>query len=142
MEEKFEIVSVDTHSDLHNHTRGSDGKQSSFRFLLRASNKGKDIVSISDHDSVKGYKNLANDLYSVIETIKEDKSYSSNKIGEIIEMLEGIKILKGTELITSYNGCIIEVLGYNFDVDKMEQEIRKIKNNSRTKSNRCIIWGI
>lgn len=141
MKEKFEIVSVDTHSDLHNHTKGSDGKQSSFRFLLRASNKGKDIVSISDHDSVKGYKNLANDLYSVIETIKEDKSYSSNKIGEIIEMLEGIKILKGTELITSYNGCIIEVLGYNFDVDKMEQEIERLKTTVEQKATDALYEG-
>lgn len=41
MEEKFEIALVDVNSDIHNHTKGSDGRQSSFRFLLRASKKHK-----------------------------------------------------------------------------------------------------
>ena len=44
--------------DMHNHTTGSDGKQSPLLFLLRASNRGKDTVSMSDHDSVKGYTQL------------------------------------------------------------------------------------
>ena len=126
MEERFEIMPVSVNADIHNHTRGSDGRQSAFRFLLRAAHNSKNIVSMSDHDSVKGYKNLENDLYSVVETIKADKSYEPSKI---IEMLESIKILKGTELITSYNGVIIEVLGYNFDVDKMQSEIERLTDD-------------
>ena len=130
MEEKFEIVPVNINADIHNHTRGSDGRQSAFRFLLRASHNAKNIVSMSDHDSVKGYKNLENDLYSVVETIRADKSYEPSKI---IEMLENVKILKGTELITSYNGVIIEVLGYNFDVDKMQEEIERLRTTVKRK---------
>ena len=129
---------VDINSDIHNHTKGSDGRQSSLRFLLRASHNGKNIISMSDHDSVRGYKNLENDLYSVVGTIREDKSYDPSKI---IEMLEGIKILKGTELITSYNGVIIEVLGYNFDVDKMEQEIDKLKTTVQRKPYEALYEG-
>ena len=53
---KFEIVPIDINVDLHNHTKGSDGRQRSLRFLLRASSKGKNIVAITDHDSVKGIK--------------------------------------------------------------------------------------
>ena len=52
---KENINIQDTTADLHNHTTGSDGTQSPLRMLLRASNRGKNIVSISDHDSVKGY---------------------------------------------------------------------------------------
>mgnify|MGYP004608003961 FL=1 len=62
MKEKFEIVPVNVNADIHNHTKGSDGRQSAFRFLLRASHNAKNIVSMSDHNSVKGYKNLENDL--------------------------------------------------------------------------------
>lgn len=138
MEEKFEIVPVDINSDIHNHTNGSDGRQTSFRFLLRASHNGKNIISMSDHDSVKGYKNLENDLYSVVETIRADKSYDPSKI---IEMLESIKILKGTELITSYNGVIIEVLGYNFDVDKMQEEIDRLKSTVQRKTYEALYEG-
>jgi len=138
MEEKFEIVPVDVNSDIHNHTKGSDGRQSSLRFLLRASHNGKNIISMSDHDSVRGYKNLENDLYSVIGTIKEDKSYDPTKI---IELLESVKILKGTELITSYNGVVIEVLGYNFDVDKMQEEIDRLKTTVQRKPYEALYEG-
>ena len=138
MDEKFEIVPVDINSDMHNHTKGSDGRQSSFRFLLRASQNGKNIISMADHDSVRGYKNLENDLYSVVGTIKEDKSYDPTKI---IQMLESIKILKGTELITSYNGVIIEVLGYNFDVDKMQEEIDRLKTTVQRKPYEALYEG-
>lgn len=138
MEEKFEIMPVSVNADIHNHTRGSDGRQSAFRFLLRAAHNSKNIVSMSDHDSVKGYKNLENDLYSVVETIKADKSYEPSKI---IEMLENIKILKGTELITSYNGVIIEVLGYNFDVDKMQSEIERLKTTVQKKPYEALYEG-
>ena len=138
MEEKFEIMPVSVNADIHNHTRGSDGRQSAFRFLLRSAHNSKNIVSMSDHDSVKGYKNLENDLYSVVETIKADKSYEPSKI---IEMLESIKILKGTELITSYNGVIIEVLGYNFDVDKMQSEIERLKTTVQKKPYEALYEG-
>ena len=125
MENKFEIMSIETNSDTHNHTRGSDGRQTSFRAMLRAYNQGINVMAITDHDSVRGFRNLEEDIYSVMGKIKDDKSYDPTKI---LEMLENIKLLKGTELITSYNGVIIEVLGYNFDIEKMETEIENLKS--------------
>lgn len=138
MEEKFEIVPVNINSDIHNHTKGSDGRQSSLRFLLRALNNNKNIAAITDHDSVRGFKNLENDLYAVVETIKDDKSYDSSKI---LELLEKVKILRGTELITSYNGVIIEILGYNFDVEKMEEEIQQLKSTVQEKPYEALYKG-
>ena len=58
-------------ADLHNHTTGSDGTQSPLRMLLRASNRGKNIVSISDHDSVKGYTQLRNQIAEKLEELEE-----------------------------------------------------------------------
>lgn len=123
--EKFEIIPVDCiDADMHNHTKGSDGTQRSIRLLLRAAGKGKNIVAMTDHNSVKGFENLERDLYTVVETIKADKSYDPQKM---IDILEQIKLIIGTELITKYNKVEIEVLGYNFDVEEMKKQMQILK---------------
>jgi len=138
MENKFKIKPIETNSDTHNHTKGSDGRQRSFRAIIRAYNQGINVMAITDHDSVRGFRNLEEDIYSVMRTIKEDKSYDPTKL---LEMLENIKILKGTELITSYNGVIIEVLGYNFDIEKMEVEIANLKSTIKEKPYEALYKG-
>ncbi len=138
MEEKFEIMPIELNTDAHNHTRGSDGRQTTFRTMLRAYNKGINTIAITDHDSVKGFRNLERDMYSVMGTIREDKSYDTSKI---LEMLENMHIIKGTELITSYNGVIIEVLGYNFDIEKMESEIANLKTTVKEKPYEALYKG-
>ena len=137
MENKFEIICM-TPKELHTHTRGSDGRQTTFRDMIRVYNRmsagennKKIIMSITDHNSVQGYRNLEKDIYAVMGSIRVDKSYDVSKI---LEMLENIKIIKGTELITSYNGVAgVEILGYNFDLDKMEKEIEYLKTTVKEK---------
>lgn len=136
--EKFEITPIGLKADMHNHTKGSDGKQRSLRFLLRAAGKGKNIVAMTDHDSIKGFENLENDLYTVVETIRADKSYDPQKM---IDILEQVKLLTGTELITTYNGIVIEVLGYNFDIGKMKEEIQRLKTTVQKKSYETLYEG-
>ena len=138
MEEKFEIVPIDVNADIHNHTRGSDGRQTSFRAMLRAYNEGLNVMALSDHDSVKGFRNLEKDIYSVMGTIRADKSYNPSKI---LEMFENLKLIKGTELITSYEGVIVEVLGYNFDLEKMEDEIEYLKSTVKEKPYEALYKG-
>ena len=138
MENKFEIMPIEVNSDNHNHTRGSDGRQRTFRAMLRAYNKGINVMAITDHDSVRGFRNLEEDMYSVMGTIKEDRAYDPSKV---LEMLENMKILKGTELITSYNGVVIEVLGYNFDIEKMETEIANLKATIKEKPYEALYRG-
>lgn len=138
MENKFEIMPIEVNSDNHNHTRGSDGRQRTFRAMLRAYNKGINVMAITDHDSVRGFRNLEEDMYTVMGTVREDKSYNPDKL---LEMLENIKIIKGTELITSYNGVVIEVLGYNFDIEKMETEIANLKFTIKEKPYEALYKG-
>ena len=139
MNQKFEIVPIDVSADIHNHTRGSDGAQTSFRAMLRAYSEGFNIMALSDHDSVRGFRNLEKDLYSVMGSIREDKSYDPSKI---LEMLENLKLIKGTELITSYNGVAgVEILGYNFDLEKMESEIEYLKTTVKEKPYEALYKG-
>ena len=138
-QEKFEIIPIDINADAHNHTRGSDGRQNTFRAMIKAYSEGQNVMSVTDHDSVKGFRNLEKDIYSVMETIKDDKSYDPSKI---LEMLEHLKVLKGAELITSYNGVAgVEILAYNFDLEKMEKEIEYLKSTVKEKTYEALYKG-
>ncbi len=74
--------------DLHMHTNLSDGNLSVEKLLERLKSKNIKLFSITDHNHALAY-NYIND--------------------------ESLNYIKGCELATSYNGVIIEILGYNID---------------------------
>lgn len=123
-------------ADMHTHTTGSDGKQTPLLMLLRASNRGKDIVSMSDHDSVKGYTQLREQVKKFLEYyhgIENDPSLSAEqkakaKIGgkRLLDLLKRIKLLPAAELITAYEGSTIEILGYGVNPEILDSEIKRI----------------
>ena len=124
MSKDFSMITIESNVDNHNHSIGSDGKQSPFRLLLRASKSFKNIISITDHDSVSGYKQLEEYMQKVVDKTKADEGYNPSVL---VDMLKQIKLIPGAELITSYNGVIVEVLGYGIDIDIMEKEIIRLK---------------
>lgn len=84
--------------DLHTHTINSDGSLTTLELLKEAESKGLKYLSITDHNTLKSYEEL-NEIRSI---------YSG-------------KIINGVELTTSYKGEIVEILAYNFDLDKMQK---------------------
>lgn len=80
--------------DLHCHSNHSDGTYSVIELLKKAEEASIKTLSITDHDSVGAYNELA--------SIDVKKYYS----GEIII---------GAEFNCVFNNCKIELLGYNFD---------------------------
>ena len=88
--------------DLHIHTVNSDGTDTVLDILKKAEELGLTYISITDHDTVKGYDDLKNI--------------------DIKEVYSG-KIINGVELKCIYNGRNIDVLGYDFDIDKMNDWI-------------------
>lgn len=84
--------------DLHMHSTNSDGTDSVEEILKKAENLKLDYISITDHDTCKGYEFLKN--------IDVKKVYSG-------------KIIPGIEMKCSYKGRTIEVLGYNMNIEKM-----------------------
>lgn len=84
--------------DLHTHTLFSDGTSTLEELLQEAENKKIEILSITDHDTVKEH----------LELRKINNPFTG-------------QIIPGIEITTTYNGEIIEVLGYNFNIDKMNQ---------------------
>jgi len=85
--------------DLHTHTTYSDGDKSLKELLIEAQNNGVGILSITDHDNVDVYDELKNINYK--------------------DLYKG-KIIPGCEFNCIFNNSKIELLGYNFNIEKIK----------------------
>lgn len=93
--------------DLHTHTTYSDGTWDVKTLLKNANENGVELLAITDHDTVKAHLEL------------KEKDYSNYFNG---------KIISGAEFNCVFNNAKIELLGYNFDVEKMNEWIEKVYN--------------
>lgn len=81
-------------ADLHIHTNASDGECTPSEILEKAIEKGLDTISITDHDTIKGYKK-ARDL----------------------ELSNEIELLPGVEMSVQWENKEVHLLSYCFDPD-------------------------
>lgn len=82
--------------DLHTHTCVSDGTDTPEEILTNAEKTKLEILSITDHDTTEGYKNIK----------------------ELRDLFSGI-IIPGVELKAFYDGIPVEVLGYGIQPSKI-----------------------
>lgn len=82
--------------DLHTHTCVSDGTDTPEEILTNAETTKLEILSITDHDTTEGYKNIK----------------------ELRKLFSGI-IIPGVELKAFYDGIPVEILGYGIDPSKI-----------------------
>lgn len=99
--------------DLHVHTTNSDGTDSPIEILKLAEEKGLKYLSITDHDTCKSYYDL--------KDVNVEDYYKGT-------------LIKGVELKCVYHGRNIDVLGYNFDLDKMNNWITTFYKDKSKKS--------
>lgn len=90
--------------DMHIHTNNSDGSLTVETVLKKAEELQLDIISITDHNTVSAYDEI------------EDK--------KIRNFYKG-KIIPGIEITTTYNGEIIEILGYGINTSKMKALLKE-----------------
>lgn len=100
--------------DLHTHTSYSDGTWDVKTLLENAKKNNVELLSITDHDSVKAHLEL------------KEKDYSNYYDG---------KIITGAEFNCVFNNAKIELLGYKFDIEEMSKWIEETYNNERVKYN-------
>lgn len=100
--------------DLHTHTSYSDGTWDVKTLLENAQKNNVELLSITDHDSVKAHLEL------------KEKDYSNYYDG---------KIITGAEFNCVFNNAKIELLGYNFNVEKMDKWIEKVYNIEKKSPN-------
>lgn len=80
------------HIDLHTHTTASDGSLSPRELLAHAGQRGVEILSVTDHDSVAAY-------------------------GELDGGCPGVRIVAGIEFSTQWRGTEIHIVGLNLRTD-------------------------
>lgn len=94
--------------NLHIHSNFSDGKVDFDTLVEQAKEKGMKYISITDHNSVLGYKT---------------SKYKNDEI-----------LIKGVEFDCFFRGSLLHILGYGIDVEN--EELNKLcgKNESERKN--------
>jgi len=80
--------------DLHLHTTASDGEYSPLDLLKNAEEKNFDVISITDHDTVDGYR-------SILPFLNQFK----------------VRVIPGVEISINYEDKEFHLLGYGIDID-------------------------
>lgn len=93
--------------DLHIHSNSSDGVLSVFQIIDEAVKNKAQIISITDHDSIKGYS-------------KKLFDYAKEK---------NITLIPGVEISTKYQGFGVHILGYNIDLNN--EKLNNLLENSQ-----------
>lgn len=90
--------------DLHMHTIYSDGEYEPNELINLAIKNKINLISITDHDSIKAYNKINNN---------------------------NIKIIPGIELTSYYKNKSIHILGYNIDINnkKLNEYLDKFRTN-------------
>jgi len=86
-------------ADLHTHTTFSDGACSPEELIKKAVSAGIEILSVTDHDNIKGFK----------------PAYEAGK-------KFGVDVIPGVEISSEISNREIHILGYFFDPDNPELE--------------------
>jgi len=97
--------------DLHMHTTCSDGSESLSKVLCLCEQCKLEIISITDHDTVKAYFEL------------QDPKVRSLFSG---------KILPGVEISTTCDSNNIDLLGYGIDYEKIDKLIKHVTSAEKT----------
>lgn len=90
--------------DLHLHTTYSDGADTLIEVLKKAEKLQLEYISITDHDTCEGYREL--------EKLDVKKYFSGT-------------IIKGVEIKCAYQKRLIEILGYNVDTEIINKYMEK-----------------
>jgi len=99
--------------DLHTHTNYStDGTWTVEKLLTEAEKSGVTLLSITDHDCIDAHLELKNK--------------------DISGIFSG-RVIVGGEFNAMFSNAKIELLGYNFDVDKINDWIKKTYVNNKHK---------
>ena len=101
--------------DMHTHTNYSDGQLSPNELIKLAYRRNIEVLSITDHDTVEGLKNID---YNMPE-------------------LNHIKLIPGIELNAKVDKGSMHILGYNIDKDNiaLNQKLNELRTN---RANRII----
>lgn len=106
--------------DLHIHTKYSDGTDNVIELLKKCEEINLKVISITDHNSCKAYFDLKN--------LDVKKYYSG-------------KIICGCEFTINYEGNMIELLGYGFNLNKVNEYLNSMYDKKTINKQSKIIYN-
>lgn len=106
--------------DLHMHTKYSDGTDTVEEILNNVNKANLEIISITDHNTCEAYNEM--------KSLNIDKLYKGN-------------IIVGCEFTTSFNNRLIEVLGYGFDYEKVQEYLDKYYKKELIEERTTILYN-
>lgn len=78
--------------DLHTHSTRSDGTETPAELIHSAKGVGLDVVALTDHDATEGW---------------DEAQQAADEVG--------IRLVRGIEISTQFEGSSVHLLGYEFD---------------------------
>lgn len=78
--------------DLHTHSSRSDGTDTPAELVRNAKAVGLDVVALTDHDATEGW---------------DEAQEAADEVG--------LRLIRGIEISTQYEGSSVHLLGYDFD---------------------------
>jgi predicted metal-dependent phosphoesterase TrpH len=107
------MTQADVYADLHMHTTCSDGCYSPTALVERAAERGIQVLSVTDHDTVEGLEPAATAARAC-----------------------GLRFVPGIELSVTLEGEEIHLLAYDFDPDhnELERHLRVMQDARRDRA--------
>jgi hypothetical protein len=114
-------------ADLHTHTTCSDGKSSPLEIIERAQKEGLDVVSITDHDTVRAYSEL-----SPTEKSPPEKSVlGKSMIGNGPLSGDVPTLIPGAEMTAKDEDLSVHLLAYG--LDPQNEGVKSLMASQRTR---------
>jgi PHP family Zn ribbon phosphoesterase len=114
--------------DLHIHSQESSDYQqpgaSILEILHRAEGRGLDIISVTDHNTVHGYRQLQDEIQQLelLERLKRALPEEQSRLAEYRRLMEKILLLPGFEFTATFGFHILAI----FPPDKSPRELEHL----------------
>jgi predicted metal-dependent phosphoesterase TrpH len=92
-------------ADLHSHSTASDGELSALALLQRAQMQGVELMAITDHDTVAGYRSVR-DQWQQLRSQQQGAGHT-----------HFMQLIAGVELSCLWSKRLIHIVGLNIDTD-------------------------
>ena len=119
-------------ADLHLHTPASadyaEPNVTYLEFLQKAESKGLDIIAITDHNTVAGYRALLHEIeeLTLLERLQRLRPEERRRLDEYQRLMEKILVLPGFELTTLFGFHILGVFSDKTSVRELEHVLLEL----------------
>lgn len=119
-------------ADLHLHTPASEDYAEPnvtwLEFLQKAESKGLDIIAITDHNTVAGYRALLREVeeLTLLERLQRLRADEKRRLDEYRRLMEKILILPGFEFTTLFGFHVLGIFSNETSVRELEHVLMEL----------------